>query len=258
MDASRPPAIFTTSWDDGHPLDLRVAELLARYDCRGTFYVPLEYAGFPRLTPSELRTLDSAGMEIGSHTVTHPRFTGLSSAEARRELEDSRDGLEQILGTRVRSFCFPEGKFSLRHSSLLSDAGYELARTTVAFRMELAFHPYAMPVTFQFWPHTRQVIIRHALREGNFAGLLNWLRRWGGRTDIPELSTRVMDYIEEFGGTLHIWGHSWEVESRELWPALERTLAACSGRPGVHYTTNIGVLDLTSGLQPVRAVALNA
>jgi hypothetical protein len=30
-------AYITTSWDDGHPLDLRVAELLAKYGLKDTF-----------------------------------------------------------------------------------------------------------------------------------------------------------------------------------------------------------------------------
>jgi hypothetical protein len=32
---------ITTSWDDGHPSDLRVAELLIKHGLRGTFYVPM-------------------------------------------------------------------------------------------------------------------------------------------------------------------------------------------------------------------------
>lgn len=254
MGIGRRPSIVTTSWDDGHPLDLRIAELLERFAVRGTFYVPLEYSGFPRLSPSQMRALQSAGMEIGSHTVTHPRFTQISDDEAVRELADSRDGLEQILGRRVRSFCFPEGKFLRRHLPLLRTAGYELARTTVAFRTEPDFEPYAMPVTFQFWPHSRQVLLRHALKEGNLTGLSNWVRRWNGESQIKELTRRAMDYIEEFGGILHIWGHSWEIDSRELWPILEQTLADCAHRPGIDYLTNIGTLDLARAGQPVAAV----
>src|SRR4051794_21779274 len=34
------PVFITTSWDDGHPLDIRIAELLAKYDLPGTFYIP--------------------------------------------------------------------------------------------------------------------------------------------------------------------------------------------------------------------------
>jgi peptidoglycan/xylan/chitin deacetylase (PgdA/CDA1 family) len=246
MDRGKRPAMVTTSWDDGHPLDLRVAELLDKHGLRGTFYVPLNYAAFPRLTPSQMRAMQASGMEIGSHTVSHPRFTQLPDVDALRELKDSRDGLEQILGGRVRSFCFPEGKFSRGHLSLVKAAGYELARTTVAFRTELDFHPYAMPVTFQFWPHSRQILIRHALKEGNLSGLANWIRRWKGESDVFELSRQVMGYIETFGGILHIWGHSWEIESRGLWPILERTLAGCAHRPGINYVTNIDAVALNA------------
>ena len=37
-----PATYITTSWDDGHPLDFRIAELLSEYRLRGTFYVPME------------------------------------------------------------------------------------------------------------------------------------------------------------------------------------------------------------------------
>ena len=33
--------LITTSWDDGHPLDLRLAELLHKYDVPATFYIPV-------------------------------------------------------------------------------------------------------------------------------------------------------------------------------------------------------------------------
>ena len=63
---------ITTSWDDGHQLDLRVAELLTKYRLHGTFYIPkatengtmkaaayfeygepevLQYVDLPRPTP---------------------------------------------------------------------------------------------------------------------------------------------------------------------------------------------------------------
>ena len=32
--------IVTTSWDDGHPLDFKIASLLEEYNLKGTFYIP--------------------------------------------------------------------------------------------------------------------------------------------------------------------------------------------------------------------------
>ena len=34
-------AIIATSWDDGHPLDLKLAELLGRYDILANFCISI-------------------------------------------------------------------------------------------------------------------------------------------------------------------------------------------------------------------------
>ena len=59
-------AIVTTSWDDGHPLDLRVVDLLARYGIKGTFYVPLLYRSRPVMEKAQIIAILDRGMEIGS------------------------------------------------------------------------------------------------------------------------------------------------------------------------------------------------
>ena len=42
-------AIVTTSWDDGHSTDLRVAELLAAHGLKGTFYVAFNHPNRPEI-----------------------------------------------------------------------------------------------------------------------------------------------------------------------------------------------------------------
>ena len=73
---------ITTSWDDGHPLDLRIAELLTKYDLQGTFYVPLHNSR-PTMSPAQIREL-AGSFEIGAHTVNHVRLTSLNENDARR------------------------------------------------------------------------------------------------------------------------------------------------------------------------------
>ena len=76
-------AIFTTSWDDGHPLDTRIAELLSRHGFQGTFYVPLSNReGLPVMPPEEMRRL-GRGFEIGSHTIDHCYLKTVGAVEAR-------------------------------------------------------------------------------------------------------------------------------------------------------------------------------
>jgi peptidoglycan/xylan/chitin deacetylase (PgdA/CDA1 family) len=238
----RTPAVVTTSWDDGHPLDVRAAELLASYGLRGTFYVPVTYSEYPRLDNQQILALRRLGMEVGSHTMTHAELTRLDDAALRRELVDSKHYLEDLLGEPVPAFCYPRGHFNRRLCALVAEAGYQLGRTTVAFRTDYEFDPIRMPVGFQFVPHSYQIHVRHALKEGNVKGLIDWHRLWGRERDLVRLSTRMLEHVLESGGILHIWAHSWEIEEAGLWQSLEETCKFVAGCRGITPCTNSQVL----------------
>ena len=238
--------LITTSWDDGHPLDLRLAAMLAAHGVRGTFYVPVERAGCPVMTGGQMRSLRQMGMEVGSHTVTHVVLTHLDRRRALEELTSSKVRLEDCLGESVTSFCYPRGKFNRRVRGWAAEAGYRSARTTVAFRTETTFHPFSMPVSLQIFPHSPQVHFRHALKEGNLPGLANWGIHWSGETDLEGLAARMLDYILNNGGVLHLWGHSWEIERHGLWGTVEKVLGLISGRAEVSYLTNGQVVEQLS------------
>jgi len=239
-------AIVTTSWDDGHPLDLRLAQLLASHGILGTFYMALRYNNFPRMSKEQMRIIRQMGMEIGSHTLTHPILTKLDQSELLRELHESKTILEDMLRESIVSLCYPKGKFNRRVCLATAEAGYQLARTTVAFRPEIHFDPFRMPVSFQFFPHTCMVHVCHALKRGNLKGITNWCRFWRAERDLPRLATFSVEYILKHGGIMHLWGHSWEVEKYGLWDLLEEVLRRIAHRPGVLYLTNSQVLNVIS------------
>lgn len=237
-------AAITTSWDDGHPMDLRVAELLCVYGVKGTFYVPIEYPIIPRLSRDEIRELHRMGMEIGSHTQTHPRIHRLKPDVVLRELRDSKAYLEDLLGEEVPAFCYPEGKFSRRNLALIDQTGYRLARTTVGFRTDLEYDPRLMPVGLQFWRHSQRTLLQHALVQRNFRGAVDWMRLWKGGHDPTRLSECMGRHIRTNGGVLHIWGHSWEIEQGGLWQELEEALKRLSDLGPLLSLTNSQVADL--------------
>jgi len=87
------------------------------------------------LTWEQIREMHKAGMEIGSHTVTHPVLARISREEMKRELSDSRDKLCEELGSSVLSFAYPNGKSSDYNDevkALVKECGYSCAVTTRA------------------------------------------------------------------------------------------------------------------------------
>jgi peptidoglycan/xylan/chitin deacetylase (PgdA/CDA1 family) len=239
--------IITTSWDDGHPLDLRVAAILARHGLRGTFYVPLRAVKDRVLSPVEMKELLAMGMEIGSHTVTHPVLTQIPMSDVDRELRDSRRMLEDVLGREVTSFCYPAGRFNRGIVQRAAHAGYRVCRTTVDFRTGLRFDPVLMPVSLQLFRHRPATHYRHALRHGNWRGLWRWRHRLGGETDPISLAAQMVAAVPESGGVFHLWGHSWEIEEHGLWLAFNRIAASLGALAGGVAVTNGEVPHAASG-----------
>jgi peptidoglycan/xylan/chitin deacetylase (PgdA/CDA1 family) len=86
------------------------------------------------MTSEEVRALRHAGMCIGAHTVSHPILAGLPDDAARREIEESRASLEQILDERVTLFAYPNGKldedYSARTVQVVKGLGFDAAVST--------------------------------------------------------------------------------------------------------------------------------
>lgn len=58
---------------------------------------------------SQLVEMQTEGLEVGGHTVTHPSLSQVSQEQAREEIMGTRDALLANLGDAPRSFCYPNG-----------------------------------------------------------------------------------------------------------------------------------------------------
>lgn len=130
FDAVRPtgsgrPAICLT-FDDGWESDARIAlpDLLRRGLC-ATFFVITDKMGTAGFMPwAEVRELAEAGMEVGSHSRSHPNLTGLAPRALDGELRGSRELLEDRLGVPVTSLSIPHGFYSHAVLAAAAAAGY--------------------------------------------------------------------------------------------------------------------------------------
>ena len=222
----RPETYITTSWDDGHPLDLRIAELLDKHGLRGTFYVPMS-AETGIMTAPQIRELSSA-FEIGAHTINHAALTRMPKERALLEIAGSKSWLEDTIGRPCRMFCPPLGAYSQLHLEMVRRAGFIGMRTTELGSLD---PPRArgglalMPTTVQAYQHGLVAFARNTVRRATFANLQRLVAH-GRTTDWSELARNLLREAIDNGGVFHLWGHSWEVDETDQWRRLSIVLQA--------------------------------
>lgn len=129
--------IFTEGWPVMHQCGFTATVFLATDRIQNT---PLRYEGAEYLTWRDVRELHAEGISFGSHTVTHPDLRSLQPEEIDYELGFSKETIEQVLGTPVRSFSYPfpfpeEDKSFTRYlSDALENHGFQIGVSTVIGR----------------------------------------------------------------------------------------------------------------------------
>ncbi|MCX6355234.1 MAG: polysaccharide deacetylase family protein [Candidatus Aureabacteria bacterium] len=73
----------------------------------------------------EIAEMLQAGMEIGSHGLSHADLSEISPSELRRELGDSKKIIEDTLGARVRYLSLPGGYCNRLVTTSAAEEGYE-------------------------------------------------------------------------------------------------------------------------------------
>ena len=115
--------------------------VLQRHRFGSTMFVPTGYMGgfadwdrdfgtpAPLMTWDDLGRLAKAGVEIGAHTITHPRLTRLKDEAVAHEIRESRVELERRLGLTVPTFAYPYGDYNDSVEKAVEAAGLSVAVT---------------------------------------------------------------------------------------------------------------------------------
>jgi peptidoglycan/xylan/chitin deacetylase (PgdA/CDA1 family) len=74
-----------------------------------------------------IREAAKRGMEVGSHSMTHKRLSGLPTAQLQEEVADSRRVLGELLDEPVEGFCYPYGNLDGGATRAVRQAGYSYA-----------------------------------------------------------------------------------------------------------------------------------
>ena len=96
----------------------------------------------PLLTVRELREAEAAGLELGSHTMSHPWLTRSTASELRDELVRSREVLASVALRPLPVLAYPYGDVDGRVKRAARAAGYLAGLAVNSGPLELRADPF--------------------------------------------------------------------------------------------------------------------
>ena len=135
---------LTFSYDDGVTQDIRLIELLNKYNLKSTFNLNTELFDLPGEIPYKNKIVSHTkvpkkdvrkiyeGHEIAVHSLTHPLLTALDETEVIRQVEQDRLNLSELAGYEVIGMAYPCGgeQNDDRTAKIIKDnTGVKYART---------------------------------------------------------------------------------------------------------------------------------
>lgn len=140
-----PPKSVLITIDDGYVSSYDVAwPILKKFGYPFTMFVYLNYinSGGKAITWDQLAEMRDAGVEIGSHTVSHhdlrqkmPKFTGTYDEWLKDELDRSKRTIEDRLGIRCATLAYVGGTSNAKIQEAAKAATYEAAFTVYGQRL---------------------------------------------------------------------------------------------------------------------------
>ncbi|MGV2703806.1 polysaccharide deacetylase family protein [Aeromonas salmonicida] len=132
--------------DDGYRDNLtRMLPLLEKYGYKAVVYIvtgedhnrwDVDHPTHPDtpvalMNGDEISALVASGhVEIGGHTLTHPRLSTLEPEQQAQEIRANKERLERLLGHPLLSFAYPYGDLNESAKAEASAAGYRYAVAT--------------------------------------------------------------------------------------------------------------------------------
>ena len=127
------------TFDDGaqHLWDFAIPELLNR-GMTASFFIPTHHIGKTNswdveegraevqlMDETAIRELHKAGMEIGGHSHHHIRLGELEESQAIRELQMSKQILDDLLQEETQSMAWPYGSVPENSAEMLHQSGWK-------------------------------------------------------------------------------------------------------------------------------------
>lgn len=193
---SAPPSserLVAFTFDDGFSSVARhAAPILSSYGVGATVFCvaghvggrndwPTDRAGglvSSLMSEEDIAQIVSDGLEVGSHGFSHVPISRVEGDLLRREVVESKQMLERLSGTTVRSFAYPYGALPDEDSRRLVGSTYDAACTTRLAAVDVGADLHLLPRVDAHYLR-RPEILRRAVSGSLDSYLL--LRRLGSR-----------------------------------------------------------------------------
>jgi len=203
---SLPPRAVALTFDDG--LECVLTEAVPRLSARGwpatVFCVGGHLGGYndwptqsprapkqPLASPDELVAMANAGLEIGSHTMTHAPLGHAPEAALDEEIVASRVLLESATGAAVRAFACPYGDAPASEARRLIERTYDSACST---RMGIAMtgdDVYALPRVDAHYVRRPELLLRLVRGEASQYLAMRRAGAWARRVVIRDFARQA-------------------------------------------------------------------
>ena len=225
---------FHVTYDDGVLQDVRFVELLNQYGLKGTFnlnsalmknefeWVHEKGCVVKRLKTDVVKSL-YAGHEVASHTLNHPYMHGLSKEEIMWELSQDKRNLEELFGEEIKGFAVPFDYYSDLIAECVKECGFAYGRIS---EMSYSFRPQN---DYYRWKAT----VFHC------------------EECLEELTQQFIETEEELA-LFQIVGHSYDLDTENMWERMENIFQVISGQDDILPMTTIEIIEYLKAMEQVE------
>lgn len=233
-----PKKYFTLSFDDGITQDLRIIEILKKYNVDScTFMINTGLYGadwawvgqqynrpdvtHKRFTEEELRSGIYDGFDVQVHTLTHPSLKAYDAEpeKIKEEIEGDAANIESITGRAPTGMAWPGGDYETTEFTIK----HVLENTNIRFaRGILSTHSFELPEYFMRWEPTCSIA-----EEG-----------------VLKLAKKFVNSECKEDMLFYVWGHGYELDLNNSYDTFEELVKMMSEAEDVILVTNAEFYEL--------------
>lgn len=225
------PKVYVSQiWDDAILNDLRLIDILKKYNAKATFAIDagdltevrqpqawvVNGTAFGKVSIDDVKNI-FADFEVANHGLNHQALPTLTESERNKQIVDSKKLLESWLNRPINGFVYPGCPYDVASENAVKNAGHTWARTCEN--------------TTDFCSNTNAFEFRTTVpyNAANF-----WTE---------------FNRIKATGGVFTFWGHTFFTTEAE-WTDIESKIAQLSQDPAVIWTNTSELFNQFNFLCP--------